>query len=213
MVKKILEHPAAIERVAKFTTSADFCALICSSSAIRCLIQPSQYRTIAGCVSVSSTSRGVGIPGFVSIDRCVVASVRDMQLHWPIIEAIEKEWPIPRCLYLKYTLNKGWGVYAKAPIPRDVAVCVYVGEIIRSSELLERRKQYDARGLNYVLTARETNSVCMTMCCNRSIVLWLNHSFIFPDLLYRLASRYELILTRPCSEMSVDSSITAVILF
>src|SRR3546814_726919 len=155
MVESILWHPAAAERIAEFLSPTELHAITRSSASISRLLGCYHGRAIAGCSALSNRVQGSVFPAFECIDRCVVASSSGLQLEWPVIEAIEMEWPSARCLFLEHSLTTGWGVYAKVPIPRNTAICAYVGEVIRTSELSQRRKTYDEQGLNYVLTARE----------------------------------------------------------
>jgi hypothetical protein len=165
MIGKILWQPAVAERIAKYASPANFNAFSCCTPSIRCLLKCHQGREVADCLVIADDERVLADPGFECIDRCVVPSSPRLQAQWPAIEAIERLWPPSRCFFLKHTMPKGWGVYARVSLPANTAVCAYVGEVVRTTELLQRRQHYDEEGLNYVLTAREITPVCAVTLC------------------------------------------------
>lgn len=172
MVVTVLWQPAVVERIAKYASPAECNALVCCAHSIRSLLKSHQGREVVGCLAIADDERGLADPGFECIDRCAVPSSPGLQARWPAIEAIERDWPPSRCFFLKHTMAKGWGLCARVPLPANAAVCAYVGEVIRTAELLQRRQRYDEEGLNYVLTVREIAPVrTATVCVFTSIRL------------------------------------------
>ena len=55
----------------------------------------------------------------------------------------------------KSSKGKGWGVFARGPVPPHAFVGEYTGELIGTETARARMAEYDKTGLNYVLVVRE----------------------------------------------------------